>query len=177
MRFDRRWALGALLLAAGCAPKAPAPTVQDSMANVVAPQAQAIWDISNRAMNDQGTPDASKITEADWAKIAAAGQQITDRSKSLAEAKKVVVAAEGVKLQDEGGSGSGSNAKQVQGFIDANPAAFADHAKKLMATGETLIAASKAKDVAKLSQVSDSLDGVCEACHMQFWYPQQNAGK
>jgi len=86
--LDRRWALAGLLLAAGCTPQAPAPTLHDSMSQVVAPQAQAIWDITNRAMDDKGAPDGSKISEKDWAQIASAGQLLKDRSDVLARPKR-----------------------------------------------------------------------------------------
>jgi cytochrome c556 len=168
--LDRRWALAGLLLAAGCSPQKPAPSVHDSMSQVVAPQAQVIWDITNRAMNEQGNPDPSKMTDKDWTQIAGAGEQLKDRAQTLAGAKKLTVAVQGVKIQDET-SPEGHSAAQVQGYIDANPKAFADHAKVLAQTGEALAAAAKAKDMAKVAEVSNSLDQVCETCHLQFWYP------
>jgi len=75
-----------------------------------------------------------------------------------------------VKIQDEENPG-GNNATKVQAFIDANPKAFAEHAKALTVAGEGLIAAARSKDVKVAAKVADGLDQVCETCHMQFWYP------
>jgi cytochrome c556 len=38
---------------------------------------------------------------------------------------------------------------------------------------EQIIAAAKAKDAAKVFEVSGALDQVCEDCHQKFWYPGQ----
>lgn len=54
---------------------APA-NLRDLMKDVVAVQAQVVWDISNEAQDDDGNPDASKLTLGDWAKIADAGEKV-----------------------------------------------------------------------------------------------------
>ena len=163
--------LGALALAAGCN-RTPQPQLHDSMAQVVVPGSTTMWDVANRAINDNAEPDASKLTDADWANLITASQQVRDRALALAAQKHVVVADPMVKIQDEGGPGA-SNAKDVQAFIDAKPAVFSQQAKNLAAAADGFLIAAKTKDAAKLAEVSDKLDGVCESCHLQFWYPQQ----
>ena len=39
--------------------------LHDLMKNVVATQTQVIWDVGNRAQDDQGNPDASKLAADD----------------------------------------------------------------------------------------------------------------
>ena len=162
----------ALLLAAG-PDQASTPTVQASMTQAFAPGAQAIWDVTNRATDDAGRPDASKISAGDWARLGEAGRQIRDTARLLA-ANKPSVAEPGAKIQDEG-VGTGASAAQVQGYIDANPDLFAAHVRKLAETGATVAAASETKDTARLFAVANDLDQVCESCHQQFWYPQPAA--
>ena len=89
-------ASGALL--AACGPKAPQPTVHASMTEVIAPQAQTIWDITNRAYNDTGDGlDPAKISASDWTQLQQAGRQIRERALLMAKEKKLVAAAPGVK--------------------------------------------------------------------------------
>jgi hypothetical protein len=38
-----------------------------------------------------------------------------------------------------------------------------------------VVAYAKAHDARKLSPLIDQLDGVCENCHLEFWYPDQKA--
>jgi len=155
--------------------QAPAPTIQMAMKTVVAPQAQILWDVGNEAMDDNGTPDAKRLTAAQWAQLAAAGQKVKDMSLALAMAQNIKVVGPGAAIQGEGDPNS-SSAAQVQGFVDADPAGFVEHSRKLAAAADDFVVAAKARDAAKLGLASGNLDQVCEDCHMQYWYPQQNAG-
>jgi len=159
--------------AAGQAGK-PAGTLQKAMKTVIAPQAQILWDISNKGMNDEGGPDGSRLKEEDWAKIAAAGAMLEAKANELAETKAIVVAHPGEKLQDEENPGA-SNASQVQGFIDKDSQGFSDMARALAQSGADFADAGKQKDAVKLSNASNALDQVCESCHLRYWYPQQAA--
>jgi hypothetical protein len=146
-----------------------------TMKEVVAPQAQALWDVGNNAMDDEGKADASKIKAADWTKLAGAAQKMKDAATTLAGAKTIIAVAPGEKLQDDGTPGA-SSPVDIQNRIDGDRAAFNDHATKLAQISEEFLAAAKAHDGVKLTAASGRLDEVCEACHVQFWYPDQ-AGK
>lgn len=167
---------GLLFASAYAASQAPAPTVYEAMKDVIAPQTQVVWDVSNDLMDDDGNPVASRLSDAQWEQIAAASQRIRDMSLALAMADPVRAAAPGVKIDGEGNP-EGSTAAQVQGFIDADRATFAEDAKALAASAEALVTAARAKDAARASDVAGTLDQVCEACHQKFWYPQQAAAQ
>lgn len=149
-------------------------TVHDAMKDVVAPQTQAIWDVGNAALDDDGNPDASRVTAAQWQQVADAAGRLKDVSLALAMAEHPIAAAPGAKLD---GEENGANAAQVQRLIDANPKAFAGHARTLAAAADGLVAAASDKDVAKLADISGTIDQDCEACHVQFWYPEQQAAQ
>jgi cytochrome c556 len=173
------WVLGCsvMLAAAYEVHSAAAPAdLHDLMKNTVAVQTQVIWDVGNRAQDDQGNPDASKLAAADWNKISDAATKVRQASQTLARADHVLAAAAGVKIEGEGNAGS-LGAKQVQALIDANPAAFKTMSQALAASMDQIGAAAKAKDAAKLFEVSGALDQVCESCHIKFWYPEQKAAQ
>lgn len=187
MKIDR-WMIGFTLAVgalgvAGCrneasnetAPQAVTPaSLHATMKQVVAPQAQILWDVSNRAVDEQGKPDPSKLSGAEWSQIAAAGGKVEAVAKGLAAAATITVAAPGEKIQDEGTQG-GSTAAQVKGFIAADRPGFNAFSEALAADAREFVEAAKAKDGAKLAQVSGELDEVCESCHVKYWYPQQAA--
>lgn len=167
------WVVAAGLLAlGGCTKETPAPTVHEAMTMVIVPESQTLWDVANKAINDNGEPDASKVTEADWAQIVTSGQKIKAMSERLAAAKALKAAAQGEKLQDQDNPGA-ADAAAVQGFLDADPAAFAEHARKLAAVADNFVAAAQAKDAVKLGDASSAMDEVCEQCHVKYWYPNQ----
>lgn len=152
--------------------QAPAPTVLASMKDVIAPQANILWEVGNKALDDDGNPDASRIAAGDWDRLAAAGQRMREMSVALATAERLAVAAPGEKIDGEGGP-EGASAAQVQVFIDADRVGFAQHARALEAAAASFVTAAQAKDAAKVAEVAGTLDQVCEACHAKFWYPQQ----
>ncbi len=171
--------LGAAFLFVAAATQAadgPSIVLLDIMKGTVAPQAQILWDVGNRGMDDDGKADGSKLSAADWSKLSEAALAMKAASASMAAASKVTAVPPGGKLQNEGEPGSFS-AAQVQAFIDADPKAFATHAQALAAVSEEFAEAAKTKDAAELMDASGKLDAVCEACHMQFWYPEQPAAK
>ena len=162
-----------MLVAAYQVNSAAAPAdVHDLMKNVVAVQTQVIWDISNEAQDDQGNPDASKMSAADWTKIIEAAGKVKQASQTLAQAEHVIAAAPGVKIEGEGNAGV-AGAKQVQAAIDKNPAEFRTRSRALATSMDQIVAAAKANNAAKVFEVSGVLDQVCEDCHQKFWYPGQ----
>lgn len=165
------YAMGAILsmVAAYEVHSAAAPVnLHEPMKSVVAVQTQVIWDIGNRAQDDQGNPDASKLVPGDWSKIIDAAGKVRQVAQTLAHAEQVVVAAPGVKIEGEGNADA-RGAKQVQGLIDANPAEFRARSQALAASMDQIVTAAKARDAKTLFDVSGALDQVCEDCHMKFW--------
>jgi len=66
--------------------------MREVMKSIVAPQAQVLWDVSNKGMNERGEPDASQLKDEDWAKIAAAAKMVESSATELADAKAIIVA-------------------------------------------------------------------------------------
>lgn len=163
--------------AAGTAAAAGKPNLHQIMVTKVNPQALAIWDVTNNAMDDKGAIDARKITAAQWATLLQMGKAVEEAGRTLAASNGVLAAAPGQKLQDEGGVGKGATARDVQRYLDAKPEVFRSHAVELQKTGTALAAAATKRDTKQLGAVSDSLDGMCEGCHAIFWYPQQSLPK
>jgi cytochrome c556 len=142
------------------------------MKGTVAPQAQILWDVGNKALDDDGNASAAKLTASDWTKLAAAAQKMKTASIAVTEASRVLIAPPGAKLQDEGAPGQAIS-RQIQGFIDANPKDFAVRAGELADVSDGFLKAAATKDVKTLAETSAKLDEVCEACHVKYWYPEQ----
>jgi cytochrome c556 len=164
----------AALAAAACeVHSATAPRdLHDLMKNVVAVQTQVIWDVGNRAQDDQGNPDASKLAADDWTQLTDAAGKVRQVAQTLTHSEHILAAAPGVKIDGEGNPDA-PGAKQVQAALDANPKEFQALSQALATSMDQVVAAAKAKDAAKLFDVSGALDQVCEDCHVKFWYPEK----
>jgi len=168
-----------LLLVGGCQKKEAAHTINDTMAQVMEPSAELIWDLMSKAYNDKGDAlDAAKLTEADWAKIAEASAKMQARAQELFDAEHHVVTAEGVPILGSQAVGQPSppgadwaavSAKTVQERIDAKPALFKEKAKVLLDAANDLNRAARGKDIVLLYRTGSELDEVCDGCHEPFW--------
>lgn len=174
MKAFRTTAFVAALVFVGAVLGADAPkaNLQLIMLAKVNPQGLALWDITNDAIGDDGDVDGKKITAAQWARLLEIGKSLEDAGRALATSNGIVAAPPGAKLQDEG-NGQGSSAADVQRFVDAKPAVFRSQSLELQKTGAAIVASATKRDAKRLGDVANSLDQVCENCHVLFWYPNQ----
>lgn len=178
-----------LLMLGGCQKKEAAPTINEDMAQVMEPTAETIWDTMSQAYNDKGDGLVStKLTEADWAKMADASARMKERALAMANAKRNIVATANQPIMGSQAVGQKTaagpawdpvGAQHVQAKIDANPALFTQKARDLADSADAMHRASIAKDVVLLYKAASNLDEVCDSCHEPFWgtdepppYPQ-----
>lgn len=150
----------------------PALTVFESMTQVIDPQSQAFWNSSYDAMNDAGDIVPAKLTDEQRSTMRGAAVAIRDQARQFAGDTRAIVAAEGVKILNEGMDGA-LGARQVQALIDADPKGFAAQARDLATIADNVIAGLDTGDMAKLNQAAIRLNDVCTDCHSKYWYPEQ----
>jgi len=175
-------ALPAIALLAACSQKneqeqqqaQAAPTFHDVMKDQIDKHADEVWDVTNPAVGDLGGIDGSKMTDEMWTKLAQDATAVQEGAQQIAQMDKIVVIKPGETIADAGVPG-GHSAAEVQVQIDKNPQGLRDHAANLAADMRDLAAAANARDAAKAGPIIEGLDGVCEACHLDYWYPDQKA--
>jgi cytochrome c556 len=150
------------------------PTFHDVMKDQIDKHADEVWDVTNPAVGDKGGLDPSKMTDEMWKQLAEDATAVQEGAQQISQMDKIVVIRPGETIADAGVPG-GHSAAEVQAEIDKNPQGLRDHAANLAATMRDLVAAANAKDAAKAGPIIDSLDGVCEGCHLEYWYPDQKA--
>ncbi len=177
MRTATLLTLPVLVLAAGCSsqPEAPAaPTFHELMKDEVDANADALWDITNDAIDETAGIDPAKMTSATWTQVATRAEAVRRAALKIATLDPIVVVKPGVKISDEG-LPYGHTAAQVQAAIDANPQTLRDLANALAQHMGGIAEAASAHDPAKLAPLVNNLDSVCEDCHLEYWYPDQKA--
>jgi cytochrome c556 len=169
-------AVPALALLAACQQQQGAgePTVHAIMKNKIDANADALWDLTNPALNNDATLNAAKIDDPTWTKMAERAQAVSDAAGELARLKTLKLINPGDKIADQD-TAFGNKPEEVQQHLDRNPDDFRQFAGVLQADMADIARLSKAHDAKKLSPLIDQLDGVCENCHLEFWYPDQKA--
>ena len=168
--------LCALVLIAACSQEpdaAPAPTtLHQVMLTEVDANADALWDVTNAAIGDEGGLDPAKLDDAHWLKIAELADKVSAGATKIAAMDPIVAAPAGTAIGDSNIVG-GHSAAQVQAFIDRDPAGLRALAEALGTHTANLAAAARAHDAATAGPLIDALDQVCESCHLEYWYPEQ----
>ena len=167
----------ALSLIAGCSQENEAltePTVHELMLEQIDGNADPIWEITIIALDETATIDGSKLSDEQWAEIERRALTAKAGADALAAMKTFTVVKPGVKISYEDIEG-GTTAAKVQAYIEARPQDFRQFAGVLSAHMADLAAAAKTHDAARATPLVDQLDGVCESCHLEFWYPDQKA--
>ena len=168
----------ALMMLAACRNEQPQaatqPTVHALMKNKVDANADALWDLTNPVLNNDATLNAAEIDDARWNQIAERAQAVADAAGELANLKTLKLVGPGQKIADQDKIG-GDQPDEVQENLNRNPTDFRQFAGALQAHMADIVSGARAHDAKKLSPLIDQLDGVCENCHLEFWYPGQKA--
>lgn len=143
--------------------------VRSEMQGPVNEATNALWDIGNNAMGDDGAMDPALMDEGKWAALAGAADRLETASNRMAEAGAIRAAIPGHEADVEPGAYS---MEDVQSYIDADPAAFRLMAKALAQHAAKIGAAAKARDAEQAGSLVGELDQVCETCHAKYWYPE-----
>ncbi|MDP9066488.1 MAG: hypothetical protein M3O06_11560 [Pseudomonadota bacterium] len=177
-------AVGAMLAAAlgvaACVPRLPtasttpgAPdrrvaTVRDLMEQQVDPSADALWDAVAYIARKGGAEDRQPRTESEW-------QLIRTRAVTLIEAADLL-ARPGRRVggRDVPPAPGELSTAEIERRIVTSPAVFAQFARALKDAGGRALSAIDAKDPQRLLDAGGVIDQACEACHVTYWYPDQN---
>ena len=151
-------------------PFKPNAGIQDLMAYMIDPAADYLWDSVATISDEKGVVEKQPRTDEEW-------NQVRRQAIIVAEASNLLmmegrrVAREGKLLEDHGTPGN-LTAEQAEQAIAADRAGFVSFAQALHEVGETMVAAADAKNVEALFDAGNTLDEVCEGCHLKFWYPE-----
>jgi cytochrome c556 len=173
------WIVVPALVLTGCSKKAEQPpkrtTVHEVMKDEVDTRADDVWAVGNAHMTEEAGLNGATMTDADWSKLAAASTNLHDAALDLASLPDpLTVVKPGAKIAFED-TDWGDKATAVQHNVDQDPQGLRDLANSLAQHTADLTAAAQKHDVATAGKLVNELDGVCESCHVKYWYPSQRA--
>lgn len=159
----------ACFAAAAFAQGAPPLEVRKEMIDAINPAALAIWDVTNAATDDDGALDPAKLSADDWARLKESAEMLAIHGQRMAEAE-VTVAGGPDLVGGELPPGVASR-EEIQRKIDADPDSFRTIAAEMAGQARALVAAVDARDAPKTGEIAFGIDGACQACHEQYWFP------
>jgi hypothetical protein len=173
---------------AGCAPKSSVSppvaqsyqltaTVQDLMEGIVDPSADTLWDSVAYIASARGVEDRQPRTDEEWQKVRYAAVTLIEAGNLLSMPGRTVAkdASAGSAGAAPANVGTGELTHgEIQSRINASHVAFTQFARNLQTAGMKALAAIEAKDAAALMDAGGVIDEACEACHVTYWYPNQN---
>jgi len=156
------------------APAQAQPTLHEVMKDEVDVHADELWEISNPALGDNAHLDAALMNDQLWDQIEQRATALQQASLKLASLDPIVVVKPGVKIADEGVP-YGDTGAEVQANVDKDPQKLRDFANALAVHAGDIAAAAQRRDTERAGLLIGELDGVCEDCHLEYWYPSQKA--
>ena len=138
---------------------------------VIDPSADALWDSVGIIVTPKGTEMRHPRSDEEW-------QEARRRAIALIEGTNLLI-MDGRKLVAPGSAVLDQNIQGVvsategQELLESQHQAFVQFSRALHDVGEQMLKAIDAKDAAGMMSAGAAMDGVCENCHLKFWYPHQ----
>jgi hypothetical protein len=146
-------------------------SIQELMDAVIDPAADALWDSVSITETAKGTVFHQPKTGEEWQEARRHAIALIEGTNLLVmDGRKLV--APGSPVLDEGTSGV-LGSEEGQKLFDAKHPTFVEFAHALRAAGEQMLTSIDKKDATGMMNAGAAMDGVCESCHLTFWYPNQ----
>jgi dipeptidyl aminopeptidase/acylaminoacyl peptidase/cytochrome c556 len=143
-------------------------TIRELMEGEVDPAADALWDSVAYIASTSGVEDRRPRTDEEWQAVRAQALTLIEAANLLAMPGRRAAPAD-----TPVGPGELAPA-QIQRLIDTQHARFTEFARVLQAAGRGALEAIDARDADALMNAGTVIDAACEACHVVYWYPNQN---
>jgi len=161
-------------------PTAPPPSgstfkltagIQDIMAHMVDPAADFLWASVSTTVTAEGVEEKQPRTDEEWNEVRRQALILAE-SANLMLMEGRLVAREGEQLEDHGTPGN-LTAEQAEQAIAADRASFVAFSYALHDVGAAMLKAADERSPQGIVDAGETLDLVCEGCHLKFWYPGQ----
>jgi hypothetical protein len=146
------------------------------MQSVVAPSADGLWGAVGTISNARGTVNLEPKTDAEWAAVRRHAVALVESTNLLLIPGRHIAAEDAQTLRaDEADPGAELPPAEIEKRVLADWPAWTTMTHALHDSAMTVLRTIDRKDVAGLETTGSDLDGVCETCHLIFWYPPRQS--
>jgi len=147
----------------------PLASIQDIMAHIVDPAADALWASVGSVATKDGVAEHQPKTDAEWLAVRHHAVALVEASNLLLIEGRAVT--HGGKAVEDAHVAGILDPQQVAQAIQADRGKFAKAAYALQDAGVQALAAIDARNPEQLLDVGAKLERACEHCHSVYWYP------
>jgi hypothetical protein len=146
------------------------------MEGEIDPSADALWDSVAYIATTSGIEDRKPRTDGEWKAVRTSAVTLIEATNLLSMPGRRVAAD----TQPSGHALAGPppglgelTHTEIQQRVDSTHEGFSQFAHRLQNAGLKALAAIDAKDPQGLMDAGGAIDEACEACHVTYWYPNQ----
>ncbi len=150
--------------------------IQDIMEGVVGPSADILFDAVATDITAQGVNEKRPQSDDDW-------EHVEHAAIALVEAMNMIkvpgrpVARPGEKTKSEGPDAPELTPEEIKAKIDKDRAKFLKYANDLQDHAVRALEITRRHDAQGLFDIGEDIDNACESCHLEYWYPNDQAAK
>jgi hypothetical protein len=149
----------------------PVVSVKELMRDMIDPASDYVFDSIGSVSNKKGTVDREPKTEADWDKVRFGGVMLAEGAYLLKVPRPF--APPGDENNSTGPDPEELSPAQIKAKLERDPVLWNAKIEALRNVGLQVLDIVKRKDAKELWDASDNLDQACEACHLEYWYPNE----
>src|SRR6185503_8407393 len=177
------------VLAAACSSPKPAPasppvlklwgdlkpvvSVKELMRDMIDPASDYVFDSVAIVSSKKGMVETHPKTDADWEKIRIGAVTLAEGAYLLKIPRPF--APPGDENNSTGPDPEELSPAQIKAKLERDPVLWNAKIEALRNVGLQVLDIVKRKDAKELWDASDNLDQACEACHLEYWYPNERA--
>jgi hypothetical protein len=144
------------------------------MEGIVDPSADVLWDSVAYIATKKGVEDRQPRTDEEWKTVRYSAITLIEAANLLSmPGRKVAIAHNPTVADAPPGLGELTPA-EIQRRIDSTHDAFTQFARNLQDAASQALTAIDARNAQGLLDAGGVIDQACEACHVTYWYPNQN---
>jgi hypothetical protein len=146
------------------------------MEGIIAPNADILFDAVATDITAQGVNEKRPRTDDDWEKVEAAAIALVE-GPNMIKMPGRRAARPGEKTKSEGPDAPELSAEEIQAKINADRGKFIRYANELQDQAIKALDIVRKKDAEALFNIGEDIDEACEACHLEYWYPNDKTAK
>jgi hypothetical protein len=151
-------------------------SIQDVMEGIVAPSSDVLFDAVATDITAEGVNEKRPRTDDDWERVEHAAVTLIE-AVNMIKVPGRLVAHPGETTKSEGPDAPELTPQEIATKINADRGKFLKYANDLQDQAVKTLAIIHKKDAEGLFNIGEEIDNACEACHLEYWYPNDKAAK